>query len=71
MDKLNEIIRNLEEELKVNDTATYYAVIKTTEDNELWTILVMHFASCPWVDIKIINHSDYEDLVEMHLSKKL
>ena len=71
MDKLNEIIRNLEEELKINDTAAYYAVIKTTEDNELWTVLVMHFASCPWVDVKIINNSEYDDVVEMHLSKKL
>ena len=71
MDKLNDIIRNLEEELRANDTATYYAVIKTIEDNELWTVLVMHFASCPWADIKIINNFEYEDLVEMRISKKL
>ena len=71
MNKLNEIIRNLEEELKKYDTATYYAVLKTNEDNELWTVLVMHFASCPWVDVKIINHSEYDDVVEMRISKKL
>ena len=71
MNKLNEIIRNLEEELKKYDTATYYAVLKTNEDNELWTVLVMHFASCPRVDVKIINHSEYDDVVEMRISKKL
>lgn len=71
MDKLNEIIKSLEEELKINGTATYYALIKTIEDNELWTVLVMHFASCLWVDVKIINNSEYENVVEMHLSKKL
>ena len=71
MDRLNEIIRNLEEELKANDTATYYAVIKTIEDNELWTVLVMHFVSCLWTDVKIINHSEYDDVVEMRISKKL
>ena len=71
MNKLNEIIRNLEKELKKYDTATYYAVLKTNEDNELWTVLVMHFASYPWVDVKIINHSEYDDVVEMRISKKL
>ena len=71
MDRLNEIIRNLEEELKMNDTATYYAVIKTIEDNELRTLLVMHFVSCLWIDVKIINNFEYEDLVEMRISKKL
>ena len=71
MDRLNEIIRNLEEELKMNDTAIYYAVIKTIEDNELWTLLVMHFVSCLWIDVKIINNFEYEDLVEMRISKKL
>ena len=72
MDKLNEIIKSLEEELKINDTATYYAVIKTNEDNELWTVLVMHFASCPWTKVKIINHFEYkDDVVEMQISKKL
>ena len=72
IDKLNEIIKSLEEELKINDTATYYAVIKTTEDNELWTVLVMHFASCLWTKVKIINHFEYkDDVVEMQISKKL
>ena len=71
MDKLNEIIKSLEEELKMNDTATYYVVLKTNEDNELWTVLVMHFASCLWTDVKIINHSEYDNVVEMRISKKL
>lgn len=72
MDKLNEIINNLEEELKKYDTATYCAVIKTNEDFELWNVLVMHFASCLWIKVKIINHFEYDDdVVEMQISKKL
>ena len=71
MDSFNKIIKYLESELKIQDVVTYYAVIKTAEDNDLWNILVAHFASRDWLDVKIINNFEHDDLVEMRIGKKL